>query len=74
MRVRKVDEADTNLVRKPSKFTETDLRRVFRAARKEGVDVRVEIIPNGPMSVFTTMGAATTVTIGATGPNEWDNV
>ncbi len=59
-------------MRRPCKFTETDLRRAIRAARKEGLLPHVGIMPDGriAMTPITEMAAAHIV--GATGPNEWD--
>jgi hypothetical protein len=67
-------EPDSNTVRRPSKFTETNVRRALRAARKEGVDVRVEIMPNGQISIIPLTGTCTAPTTKTTEPNDWNTV
>ena len=39
----------------PLSFKETDIRRALRAAQKEGVDVRIEIIPDQRRLSITTL-------------------
>jgi hypothetical protein len=60
-------------VRKPCKFTQADVCRALRAARRAGVQVRIEIAPDdGRISIITTSDATAATTKGPTGPNEWD--
>jgi hypothetical protein len=59
-------------MRRPSKFTEADLRRAIRAARKEGILGRVEVMPDGRISIAPITGTDTAATAAATDANEWD--
>jgi hypothetical protein len=45
---------------RPTKFTQSDAKRFFKAAAKAGVDVRLEFRPDGTV-VATTNGAVSTV-------------
>jgi hypothetical protein len=58
-------------MRRPCKFTEADLRRAIRAARKEGISGRVDVTADGRISIPPTPETAaegvTTVEV-----NEWD--
>lgn len=53
----------------PAKFTQSDINRIFKAAKKTGVNVQVEFRPDGTM-------VATTSRLGPNGEmietNEWD--
>lgn len=40
--------------RRPARFTESDLRRAIRAMKKEGVDVSVEMSPDGFVRLIPT--------------------
>jgi hypothetical protein len=61
-------------VRKPCKFTETDLRRAMRAAAKEHMPARIDLMPDGRISITPIVEAAAASLKGPTGPNEWDAV
>jgi hypothetical protein len=37
----------------PARFTQSDLDRIFKAAKKVGVAVRVDIKPDGSITVVT---------------------
>jgi hypothetical protein len=37
----------------PARFTQSDLDRILKAAKKAGVDVRVKIEPDGAITVET---------------------
>jgi hypothetical protein len=70
--------------RGPSKFTQRDVQRVMRAARNVGLSARIDIMPDGRISIVPLIEGAATLTAGATGPNgfiegatgpnEWDAV
>jgi hypothetical protein len=51
-----------------ARYTESDVRRVFSAAKKAGVNVRVEIATDGKIVVFTAPSSE------ATESNPWDKV
>jgi hypothetical protein len=72
MRMGQADEADTNPVRRPCKFTETDLRRALRAATKEHITARVDVMPDGRISIVPIAGAAAIATTVPCDVNEWD--
>jgi hypothetical protein len=62
-------------MRRPSKFTEADVRRVIRAVRKEGVPARVDIVvQDGRISITPIPGADNTAPAVATDANEWDAI
>jgi hypothetical protein len=61
-------------MRRPSKFTEADVRRAIRAARKEGLLARVDIMRDGRISIVPLPGADAAGTEAAAGVNEWDTV
>jgi hypothetical protein len=59
------------------RFTQRDVARAFRAAKSAGVTVRVDILPNGELSVVPVNGALSVVPVnGVQEPqeqhNEWD--
>ncbi len=61
-------------MRRPCKFTETDVRRAIRAARKESVLARVELMPDGRIFITPIAGTNTAAaTAIAAGANEWDD-
>ena len=60
-------------MRRPCPFTETDVRRAFRAARKEGLDVRVDLMPDGRISIIPIAGADAIATSVPGDVNEWDD-
>jgi hypothetical protein len=53
-----------------AKFTEADVGRVLKAAAKAGVEVRLEIQPNGTMVVTSRRSGEP---IEASAGNEWDD-
>jgi hypothetical protein len=61
-------------MRRPCKFTEADLRRAIRAARKEGVLARIELMPDGRISITPITGTNTATTTAPSDRNEWDGV
>lgn len=60
--------------RGPCKFTQRDVQRVMRAVKNVGMSARIEITPDGRISVIPYIETAPPVIAGATGPNEWDTV
>jgi hypothetical protein len=62
---------EPHMSRGAAKFTESDATRIFKAARKAGVDVQVVFRRDGDI-VATTGKAAPTRP--ATEANEWDEV
>jgi hypothetical protein len=61
-------------MRRPTKFTEAELRRTLRAVKKEGVRARVEIENTGRISIIPLSETETDAVNGQTTPNEWDTV
>ncbi len=61
-------------MRKPCKFTETDVRRAMRAAQKEHIAVRIDLMPDGRISIIPVAGADATATADPAVANEWDKV
>jgi hypothetical protein len=59
-------------VRRPCKFTETDLRRAIRAARKEHVLARIEMMPDGRISIIPLTPVDAPTTFASSEANEWD--
>lgn len=53
---------------KPARFSQADLDRIFRAAKKAGVEVSARIKPDGEIIVLTGEGEA------ANDANPWDKV
>jgi hypothetical protein len=59
-------------VRRPCKFTETDLRRALRAASKERVPARIDVMPDGRISIIPLTAADATTAAASSDVNEWD--
>lgn len=53
----------------PARFTQADIERVFRAAKKADVRARIEIEPTGKIVIMSESGGAD---IAAPRPNPWD--
>jgi hypothetical protein len=60
--------------RGPCKFTQRDVQRVMRAAKNVGMSARIEIAPDGRISIIPFIEMAPALVAGVTGPNEWDTV
>jgi hypothetical protein len=60
-------------VRRPCKFTETDLRRAMRAARKEHVPARIDVMPDGRISIIPIAAADANAITAPADVNEWDD-
>ena len=58
-------------MRKPCKFTEADLRRAMRAATKEHLSTRIDIMPDGRISIIPIPAEGTTPA--SSEVNEWDD-
>jgi hypothetical protein len=59
-------------MRRPCKFRETDLRRAIRAAQKENVPARIDVMPDGRISIIPVAVQAAVENTPLADANEWD--